>query len=248
MPPFLTRTTRCRHVTPSCLRGDRLSVPRIICMEAFSATKFIDAGQEHGAMSVHPSVRKHPSWPRLVELVRELAFIDGGSDDAFMLASGRQSRWFFDTKPVMMHPESTHLLGQLFNLRMDAMGADFVGGLELGAVPLTAIAVATSPANSPRLGFMVRKEAKGRGGRKTNNPPGIEGSSLHGGGEIVIVEDVTTTGGSAIKAVERIQNDTTCKVTAVISIVDREEGAKEAFAQAGIHFESIMTRSDVAGQ
>lgn len=83
---------------------------------------------------------------------------------------------------------------------------------------------------------------------KTNNPPGIEGSSLHGGGEIVIVEDVTTTGGSAIKAVERIQNDTTCKVTAVISIVDREEGAKEAFAQAGIHFESIMTRSDVAGQ
>jgi orotate phosphoribosyltransferase len=181
-------------------------------------------------------------------LVRELAFIDGGSDDAFTLASGRQSRWFFDTKPVMMHPESTHLLGELFNLRMDAMGADFVGGLELGAVPLTAIAVATSSATSPRLGFMVRKEAKGRGGRKTNNPPGIEGSSLDGGGEIVIVEDVTTTGGSAIKAVERIQNDTACKVTAVISIVDREEGAKEAFAQAGIHFESIMTRSDVAGQ
>jgi orotate phosphoribosyltransferase len=131
---------------------------------------------------------------------------------------------------------------------MDAMGADFVGGLELGAVPLTAIAVATSSATSPRLGFMVRKEAKGRGGRKTNNPPGIEGSSLDGGGEIVIVEDVTTTGGSAIKAVERIQNDTACKVTAVISIVDREEGAKEAFAQAGIHFESIMTRTDVAGQ
>jgi orotate phosphoribosyltransferase len=181
-------------------------------------------------------------------LVRELAFIDGGSDDAFTLASGRQSRWFFDTKPVMMHPESTHLLGELFNLRMDAIGADFVGGLELGAVPLTAIAVATSSATSPRLGFMVRKEAKGRGGRKTNNPPGIEGSSLDGGGEIVIVEDVTTTGGSAIKAVERIQNDTACKVAAVISIVDREEGAKEAFAQAGIHFESIMTRSDVAGQ
>ncbi len=199
-------------------------------------------------MSVHPSVREHPSWPRLVELVRELAFIDGGSDDAFTLASGRQSRWFFDTKPVMMHPESTHLLGELFNLRMDAMGADFVGGLELGAVPLTAIAVATSSATSPRLGFMVRKEAKGRGGRKTNNPPGIEGSSLDGGGKIVIVEDVTTTGGSAIKAVERIQNDTACKVTAVISIVDREEGAKEAFAQAGIHFESIMTRTDVAGQ
>ena len=198
-------------------------------------------------MTVHSSVRNHQNWARLVELVRELAFIDGGSDDAFTLASGRQSRWFFDTKPVMMHPESTHLLGQLFNMRMDALGADFVGGLELGAVPLTAIAIATSSTDSPRRGFMVRKESKGRGGRKTNNPPGIEGSSLEAGGDIIIVEDVTTTGGSAIRAVERIHNDTSCQVVAVISIVDRQEGAKKAFADAGIHFESILTRSDVAG-
>ena len=192
------------------------------------------------------SIRSHPKWPRLVDLVRELAFIDGGSDDAFTLASGRQSRWFFDTKPVMMHPEASHLIGELLNLRMDEMGADFVGGLELGAVPLTAIAVTMSPKESTRRGFMVRKEPKGRGGRKTNNPPGIEGSSLSGGGKIVIVEDVTTTGGSAIKAVQRIHNDTDCEVIGVISIVDREEGAKEAFAAAGINFESLMTRSDVA--
>ena len=198
-------------------------------------------------MTVHSSVRNHQNWARLVELVRELAFIDGGTEDAFTLASGRQSRWFFDTKPVMMHPESTHLLGQLFNMRMDALGADFVGGLELGAVPLTAIAIATSSTDSPRRGFMVRKESKGRGGRKTNNPPGIEGSSLEAGGDIIIVEDVTTTGGSAIRAVERIHNDTSCQVVAVISIVDRQEGAKKAFEDAGIHFESILTRSDVAG-
>ena len=192
------------------------------------------------------SIRSHPKWPRLVDLVRELAFIDGGSDDAFTLASGRQSRWFFDTKPVMMHPEASHLIGEMLNIRMDELGADFVGGLELGAVPLTAIAVTMSPKESNRRGFMVRKEPKGRGGRKTNNPPGIEGSSLSGGGKIVIVEDVTTTGGSAIKAVQRIHNDTDCEVIGVISIVDREEGAKEAFAAAGINFESLMTRSDVA--
>lgn len=192
------------------------------------------------------SIRSHPKWPRLVDLVRELAFIDGGSDDAFTLASGRQSRWFFDTKPVMMHPEASHLIGEMLNIRMDELGADFVGGLELGAVPLTAIAVTMSPKESTRRGFMVRKEPKGRGGRKTNNPPGIEGSSLSGGGNIVIVEDVTTTGGSAIKAVQRIHNDTDCEVIGVISIVDREEGAKEAFAAAGINFESLMTRSDVA--
>ncbi|MGB0699663.1 MAG: orotate phosphoribosyltransferase [Candidatus Poseidoniaceae archaeon] len=192
------------------------------------------------------SIRSHPKWPRLVDLVRELAFIDGGSDDAFTLASGRQSRWFFDTKPVMMHPEASHIIGEMLNIRMDELQADFVGGLELGAVPLTAIAVTMSARDSPRRGFMVRKEAKGRGGRKTNNPPGIEGSSLEGGGKIVIVEDVTTTGGSAIKAVQRIHDDTDCQVIAVISIVDREEGASEAFAAAGIMFESLMTRSDVA--
>ncbi len=197
-------------------------------------------------MTVNESLRNHPDWPRLVELVRELAFIDGGTDDAFTLASGRNSRWFFDTKPVMMHPEASHLIGRMLNTRMDEMGADFVGGLELGAVPLTAIAVSMSDKDSPRRGFMVRKEPKGRGGRKTNNPPGIEGSSLAEGGNIVIVEDVTTTGGSAIKAVERIHNSTDCKVIAVISIVDRQEGAVEAFAAAGLHFESLMTRSDVA--
>ena len=197
-------------------------------------------------MGVAKTVRNHPKWSRLVELVKDLAFIDGGDDNAFTLASGRNSRWFFDTKPVMMHPEASHLLGELLNLRMDEMGADFVGGLELGAVPLTAIAVAMSDKKSPRRGFMVRKEPKGRGGRKTNNPPGIEGSSLASGGNIVIVEDVTTTGGSAIKAVDRIHNDTDCKVIGVISIVDREEGAEQAFAAAGIHFESLMARSDVA--
>ena len=191
------------------------------------------------------SIRNHPKWSRLVELVRELAFIDGGSDDAFTLASGRNSRWFFDTKPVMMHPEASHIIGELLNLRMDEMGADFVGGLELGAVPLTAIAVSTSPKDSPRRGFMVRKEPKGRGGRKTNNPPGIEGTSLSQGGKIVIVEDVTTTGGSAIKAVDRIHQDTNCEVIAVISIVDRQEGAEAAFSAAGIKFESLMKRSDV---
>ena len=205
-------------------------------------THFVD---QH-IMGVAKTVRNHPKWSRLVELVKDLAFIDGGNDNAFTLASGRNSRWFFDTKPVMMHPEASHLLGELLNLRMDEMGADFVGGLELGAVPLTAIAVAMSDKNSPRRGFMVRKEPIGRGASKTNNPPGIQASTLATGGNIVIVEDVTTTGGSAIKAVDRIHNDTDCKVIGVISIVDREEGAEQAFAAAGIHFESLMARSDVA--
>lgn len=196
-------------------------------------------------MAVHDTVRTHPDWPTLARLVHELAFLDGGDDTAFTLASGRQSRWFFDTKPVMMHPQAASIMGRLLNIRIKALGANLVGGLELGAVPLTALVVASPDASEELRGFMVRKSPKGRGGRKTNNPPGIEGTSLEGGGDVVIVEDVTTTGGSSIVAVERIHNDTDCKVVAVICILDREEGAEQAFAEAGIPFESLLTRSDI---
>ena len=197
-------------------------------------------------MTVPQQLRDDPRWTRLVDLVRELAFLDGGSDEAFTLASGRTSRWFFDMKPIMMHPEAGRLVGQLMNARCDEIGADFVGGLELGAVPLAALVVATD-FTSDRLGFMVRKQAKGRGGRKTNNPPGIEGASISKGGRVIILEDVTTTGGSAIQAVKRIEDETSCEVVAVISILDRQEGGKEAFAEAGIQFESLLVRSDISG-
>jgi len=197
-------------------------------------------------MSVPQGLREDPRWARLVDLVRELAFLDGGNDEAFTLASGRTSRWFFDMKPVMMNPEAGRLVGELMNIRCDEIGADFIGGLELGAVPLAALVVATD-FTSDRLGFMVRKQSKGRGGRKTNNPPGIEGASIANGGKVIILEDVTTTGGSAIQAVKRIEDETPCEVVAVISILDREEGGKEAFEKAGIPFESLLARSDISG-
>lgn len=209
--------------------------------------RFIDSSHSRPTMTVQSDLRAMADWSRLVELVKELAFLDGGSDDAFTLASGRNSRWFFDMKPVMMHPEAARLVGKLMNVRLDDLNPDLVGGLELGAVPLAALVVATDE-SSPRLGFMVRKEPKGRGGRKTSNPPGIEGSSLASGGKVVILEDVTTTGGSAIKAVEFIEESTPCEVIGVISILDREEGGKQAFESAGIHFESILVRSDIAGE
>ena len=198
-------------------------------------------------MTVPDSLRNDARWHKLVEAVHKMAFMDGGSDDAFTLASGRNSRWFFDMKPVMMDPEAGRLIGELINHRLDAIECDFVGGLELGAVPLTALVVATD-FECKRSGFMVRKEAKGRGGRKTNNPPGVEGTSIANGGEVVILEDVTTTGGSAIEAVRRIEADTNCRVKAVISILDREEGGAEAFSEADIPFESLLIRSDISGR
>ena len=200
-------------------------------------------------MSVSEKIRNHQSWPRLVEMVKKLSHLEG-SENEFTLASGRKSRHFFDMKPLMMDPEGSTLLAELMEIYLDDLEPDFVGGLELGAVPLTAIAItgnAKSKKGSKRKGFMVRKEPKGRGGRKTSNPPGIEGTSLADGGKIVVLEDVTTTGGSAIKAVKMIKSKTNCDILGVLAILDREEGGKEAFNNAGIPFESLLNLSDIAG-
>ena len=200
-------------------------------------------------MSVSEKIRNHQSWPRLVEMVKKVSYLEG-SENEFTLASGRKSRHFFDMKPLMMDPEGSTLLAELMEIYLDDLEPDFVGGLELGAVPLTAIAItgnAKSTKGSKRKGFMVRKEPKGRGGKKTSNPPGIEGTSLAEGGKIVVLEDVTTTGGSAIKAVKMIKSETNCEILGVLAILDREEGGKEAFNDAGIPFESLLNLSDIAG-
>ena len=184
---------------------------------------------------------------RLVDRVRDLAYLHS-PDDLFTLASGRQSAHFFDMKPVMMDPDCAHLLGVLIHAEIEGIGGvDAVGGLELGAVPLTGIAIAKAGRGSSLRGFLVRKEPKGRGGRKTGNPPGIEGSSLATGDRVVLLEDVTTTGGSALQAAARL-SEMGCDVAACITILDREEGGAEAFAKAGIDLRALILKSDVAGE
>ncbi|DAC61015.1 TPA: orotate phosphoribosyltransferase [Candidatus Thalassarchaeaceae archaeon] len=184
---------------------------------------------------------------RLIEKVRELAYLYSPAE-LFTLASGRQSPHFFDMKPVMMDPESAHLLGVLIHSKIDSLDSiDAIGGLELGAVPLTGIAIAKAPKGSEIRGFMVRKEAKGRGGRKTGNPPGIEGASLAKGDRVILLEDVTTTGGSALKASERL-TEMGCQVVACITILDRQEGGMDAFNEAGVSLIPLLLRSDITGE
>ena len=183
---------------------------------------------------------------RLVERIKDLAYLY--SEEPFTLASGRESNHFFDMKPVMMDPDCAHLLGVLIHHEVEQIGGvDAVGGLELGAIPLTGIAIAKAGKGSKLRGFMVRKEPKGRGGRKTGNPPGIEGSSLSEGDRVVLLEDVTTTGGSALKAATRL-SEMGCEVAACITILDREEGGAQAFAEAGVDLRPLIVRSDVTGE
>ena len=174
-----------------------------------------------------------------------MAYLYSEKDD-FTLASGRKSKHFFDMKPVMMDPECAHLLGVLIHHQIETIGqVDAVGGLELGAVPLTGIAIAKAGRGSSLKGFIVRKEPKGRGGRKTGNPPGIEGSSLERGYRIVLLEDVTTTGGSALKAAQRLM-EMGCDVASCITILDRQEGGLEAFQEAGIPLIPLTLKSEIA--
>ena len=182
---------------------------------------------------------------RLIERIRDLAYLYSENED-FTLASGRKSKHFFDMKPVMMDPECAHLLGVLIHHQIEKIGqVDAVGGLELGAVPLTGIAIAKAGRGSSLKGFIVRKEPKGRGGRKTGNPPGIEGSSLQSGHRIVLLEDVTTTGGSALKAAQRLI-EMGCDVASCIIILDRQEGGLDAFQEAGIALTPLTLKSEIS--
>tara|TARA_B110000014_G_C20103722_1_gene579942 strand:+ start:1467 stop:2051 length:585 start_codon:yes stop_codon:yes gene_type:complete len=182
---------------------------------------------------------------RLIERIRDLAYLYSENED-FTLASGRKSKHFFDMKPVMMDPECAHLLGVLIHHQIEKIGqVDAVGGLELGAVPLTGIAIAKAGRGSSLKGFIVRKEPKGRGGRKTGNPPGIEGSSLQSGHRIVLLEDVTTTGGSALKAAQRLI-EMGCDVASCITILDRQEGGLDAFQDAGITLTPLTLKSEIS--
>ena len=104
---------------------------------------------------------------RLIEKVRSLAYLCAETEE-FTLASGRTSRHFFDTKPVMCDPESAHLLGVLIHDQIGKIegGVDVVGGLELGAVPLTGIAIAKAGVGSHLRGCIMRKSRRAEGVEK----------------------------------------------------------------------------------
>jgi orotate phosphoribosyltransferase len=167
---------------------------------------------------------------RLADLIKERSFRRGN----FTLASGKQSSYYFDSKPTMLHPEGAALLAELIVQELGDIEADCVGGLEMGAVPLIApVAMKSREAGRPLLGFFVRKAPKDHGTRQR-----IEGLDV-AGKTAIILEDVTTTGGSALQAVEEVRK-AGGEVALVLSILDRGEGASELYAAAGVPFKSLF--------
>ena len=115
------------------------------------------------------------------------------------LASGKMSTFYFNMKPAMLDSEGAHLIATLILDQLDGVEADLVGGLEMGAVPIAASVTAVAHARGRKLpAFFVRKQAKEHGTKSLIE--GLARDETMAGKRVVIVEDVTTTGGSAIKA------------------------------------------------
>jgi orotate phosphoribosyltransferase len=158
----------------------------------------------------------------------------------FTLASGRQSTLYIDARLTTMSPQGLVLIGMLgFTRIRQTWTADSIGGLTLGADPISyAISYASANTDTPLRAFTVRKEAKAHGTGKL-----IEGP-FQAGDRTVVIEDVITTGGSALKAIAAIQNAGGL-VVGVLALVDREESGREAIEATGVPVVSLVTARDL---
>jgi len=171
---------------------------------------------------------------KLLALITRASLLQGRE---FRLTSGRSSNFFIDLKKTMFDPEGASLLADLLFEKIKAEDVDYVGGMEAGAIPIVATLCMRSWPEKPIKGFFIRKEAKGHGTDQR-----IDGL-LERGSRVILFEDVTTTGGSAMRAVDQTRQFQ-CTIVKVISVVDRLEGAEDNFRKAGIQFEALFTRRD----
>jgi orotate phosphoribosyltransferase len=171
---------------------------------------------------------------KLLTIIRRQSLLQNRD---FRLASGGSSNFFFDMKRTMFHPEGVSLVTDLLFDAIREEDFDYIGGLETGAIPIVAALCARSWPEKPIRGFFVRKEVKGHGTDQR-----VDGL-LERGSKVILVEDVTTTGGSAMQAVNEAQQYE-CAILKVISVVDRLEGAEENFRAAGIKFQALFTWRD----
>ena len=170
----------------------------------------------------------------LFELVRTRSFRRG----KFILASGRESELYFNLKPTMMWPRGAHLAARACLDILQDQGAEYVGGLEMGVVPLIGAMAALGDAEDRSVKtFFVRKKPKDHGTQDLVEGLG-PGESLEGR-RVVIADDVATTAGSIIKALEAAKA-TGALVTSALVLVDREEGGAEALAEHGVRLLSVF--------
>jgi len=175
-----------------------------------------------------------PSLLKSMILDKSLKFGD------FMLASGKKATFYLDCRQITLDSVGAKLIGEgiLDLLRQDKMLPKAVGGMSIGADPITAAVITVAAYEGiPMKGFMVRKQSKDHGtGQFVEGP-------LAAGDHVVIVEDVVTTGGSSLEAIEKVEA-VGAVVNGVIAIIDRLEGGAEAFHAKGYSLRSLFTIRD----
>ncbi len=174
----------------------------------------------------------------LFEIIKERSFRRG----TFKLFSGAISDHYFDMKPTMMSPRGNTLAAEAFLRRVKGSGVDYIGGLEMGAVPIIGGAAVLANLNGHPIGtFFVRKEAKGHGTKKLVE--GLTENETLRGKRVCVVDDVATTGISLMKAVKAARDEGAHVETALV-LVDREEGGEALLRENGVTLESVFRWRD----
>ncbi|WP_353674798.1 orotate phosphoribosyltransferase [Synechocystis sp. LKSZ1] len=174
----------------------------------------------------------------LRQLITQLAYQEGN----FTLSSGQSSSYYINGKKVTLTAEGGLMLGRLILALLPA-DTQAVAGLTLGADPLvSAVSIVSAYEQQPIPALIVRKEAKGHGTKAY-----IEGPDLATGAKVVVLEDVVTTGKSALLAVERLRG-AGYVVEEILAMVDREQGGAEFYQGQGLRFQALFKISDIQEQ
>ena len=180
-------------------------------------------------------LQKKNTRTELHELIARLAFVQ----KKITLSSGRTSDFYFNMKPLVMHPHAAPLVAAALSERLQPFSPDYVGGLELGAVPLAALVVAHS---QNVCGFFVRKKPKKHGLQLAIE--GLEQGQSMRGKKVAILDDVTTSGASVLNAA-RAAKEQGGHIVGVFAIVDREEGARKTIEKEGFVFHTLYNRQRI---
>ncbi|MEO0840592.1 MAG: orotate phosphoribosyltransferase [Cyanobacteria bacterium J06643_5] len=171
----------------------------------------------------------------LLDLFCQLAYQEGD----FVLSSGARSSYYINGKQVTLHPQGALAIGRLL-LDMLPSDTQAVAGLTLGADPIvSAVSVVSALENRLIPALIVRKEAKGHGTKAY-----IEGPSLSEAAKVIVLEDVVTTGQSAMKAVTRLR-EAGYTVNQVISLIDRQQGGAEYYKSVNLQFKAVFSITDI---
>lgn len=175
---------------------------------------------------------------RLAEMILKKSF-RYSDDPPFTLASGKKSNYYFNCKPTTLDPEGMYLIGNVIFDMLETSDIAAVGGLTLGADPIAnAISIISYQRGRPIKAFIVRKDVKAHGTRSA-----VEGN-VEAGEHVIVLDDVITTGGSTIQAIEKAR-EAGLIVAGVIALIDRQEGGRENIERVVSNVRAVFTREEI---